>query len=451
MSDQTIIFVEDDDALRFATVQALELAGLTVRAFAGAEAALAALSPDFDGAIVSDIRMPRMDGLQLLERVRSLDTDLPVILVTGHGDVPMAVAALRDGAYDFLTKPFATEHLVATVERALERRGLIIENRRLRAAVEASEAESPLIGQSEVMGAVRATIRRLAAADLDVLIEGETGTGKDLAALLLHRLGPRRARPFIAIACATLTEDGAATELFGHAADSVPHTRLSRAGAIATSDGGTLLLDEVDALPLATQAALLRVIEEREVQPVGAERAGALDLRVVATSRGDLTQAVAEGRFRADLYHRLAATRLRMPPLRERDHDRMILLVAFVDQAREHLGQPVFAITADDRHHVLTHDWPGNVRELRNFAFERVLAAAIDPGGGKGRTAERDLPDRVADFEAGLIVDALRQSGGNVVRAVELLGIPRKTLYYKLSRYGIDPDIFRAGARPAGE
>jgi two-component system C4-dicarboxylate transport response regulator DctD len=441
-SGQTVVFVEDDEALRFATVQALELAGLSVRAFAGAEAALAALTSDFDGVVVSDIRMPRMDGLELLDRVRGLDPDLPVILVTGHGDVPMAVAALRDGAYDFLTKPFASDHLVATIGLALERRGLLIENRRLRAAVEAGEAESPMLGESGAMMHLREAIRRLAQVDVDVLLEGETGTGKDLAALMLHRSGRRRARPFVAVQCAALSEEGAAIELFGHAADSVPHTRLSRTGAIATSSGGTLLLDEIDALAPAVQATLLRVIEDREVQPIGAERATALDLRVIATSRGDLAQAVAAGRFREDLYHRLAITRLRIPPLRDREHDRMILFVAFVDQAREQLAQPDYLIDDTDRRHVLTHGWPGNVRELRNFAFERVLAA-----GDRVDTGSRDLPALVAEFEAVVIVDALRACGGNVVKTVEQLGIPRKTLYYKLSRYGIDPAAFRGTGR----
>lgn len=446
MTGQTVLFVEDDEVLRFATVQALELAGLSVRAFAGAEAALAALTPDFDGAIVSDIRMPRIDGLQLLGRVRAIDPDLPVILVTGHGDVPMAVSALRDGAFDFLTKPFATDHLVATIGRALERRGLLIENRRLRGLVEAGEAESPLIGQSAGMVQLRATLRRLAAADIDVLVEGETGTGKDLAALLLHRLGPRRARPFIAVNCAALAEEQAGIELFGHAADSVAHTRLSRTGAIATSSGGTLLLDAIDGLGLATQAALLRVIEEREVQPIGAARAEAVNLRVVATARVDLAAAAAAGRFRADLYHRLSHSRLVLPPLRAREHDRMILFVAFVDQARAQLGRPDHAIGEAERRHVLCHDWPGNVRELRNYAFESVLAG--EPAAGAGGAL--DLPSRVAEFEAGAILDALRASGGNVVKAVELLGVPRKTLYYKLDRYGIDPDAFRPSGRGQG-
>ncbi len=444
VADQTVYFVEDDDALRFATTQALELAGLTVRAFAGAEAALAAITPELDGVVVSDIRMPRMDGLQLLARLRDIDRDLPVILITGHGDVPMAVSALRDGAWDFLTKPFATDHLVATVSRALERRGLLVENRRLRAAAAAGEAESPLIGDSAALVQLRATIRQLAQADVDVLVEGETGTGKELAALMLHRLGPRRSHPFMAAHCAALTDENAAIELFGHAADSVPHTRLARTGTIALSSGGTLLLDEVGDLGPASQAALLRVIEEREVQPIGAARAEALNLRVVATSSVDLAKAVQDGRFRGDLYHRLAATRLHIPPLREREHDRMILFVAFVDQARDQLAQPDYVIDEADRRHVLTHHWPGNVRELRNYAFDRVLSFG---GAAAGDAGIRDLPTRVADFEAATIVDALRACGGNVVRAVDVLGIPRKTLYYKLTRYGIDPDAFRSSTR----
>ncbi|MCP3735473.1 sigma-54 dependent transcriptional regulator [Sphingomonas sp. RP10(2022)] len=442
MTEQTVLFVEDDAALRFATVQALELAGLAVHAFAGADVALAALPEDFDGVIVSDIRMPRVDGLQLLARVRARDPDLPVILVTGHGDVPIAVAALRDGAFDFLTKPFATDHLVATIRRALERRGLRLENRRLRAAVAAGEADSPLLGESAGIVQLRATIRRLAIANVDVLIEGETGVGKELAATLLHRLGPRRARPLIAVDCAALPEEQAAIELFGHAADSVAHTRLSRTGTIATSSGGTLLLDAIDGLAPATQAALLRVIEEREVQPIGAGRADAVDLRVVAISRGDLAGAVAAGRFRADLYHRLGLTRIAIPPLRTREHDRMILFVAFVDQARDLLARPDYTIGEAERRRVSDHDWPGNVRELRNYAFACVLAGGEGSGGGD----VPDLPSRVAEFERIALVDALRASGGNVVKAVDRLGIPRKTLYYKLSRYGIDPDAFRARA-----
>ena len=333
MSD--VIFVEDDAPLRAATAQALMLAGHDVRAFADARAALAAIPADFAGAIVSDIRMPGMDGLAFLAAVLERDPDLSVILVTGHGDVAMAVSALHRGAFDFLTKPFATEHLTASVARAVERRSLVIENRRLRAAAAAVAADDdPLIGDSPAMTRLRASIHQLAQIDVDVLVEGETGTGKELVATLLHRLGPRRARPFVAVNCGALPEGLAEIELFGHASDSVAHTRLSRDGQIAASSGGTLLLDEIDSMPLAMQARLLRVLEEREVQPIGETRPRSVDLRVVATTKTSLSDAVAAGRFRADLFYRLDTVRLRVPPLREREGDAFLLFAAFLDEAR---------------------------------------------------------------------------------------------------------------------
>lgn len=436
MTGQTVIIVEDDDTLRHATVQALELAGFAVRAFAGAGAALAAIPPDFDGVIVSDIRMPRMDGLQLLAAVRARDAELPVILVTGHGDVPMAVAALKDGAFDFLTKPFAGAHLALTVTRALQRRGLLVENRRLRAAAAAGEAAGPLLGDSSAIVRLRAQIRQLAEADVDVLVEGEAGTGKDLVATMLHRGSPRRARPLIVAQCDALGDEQAEIELFGHAADTVAHTRLARAGQIVASSGGTLLLDAIDALSPALQTRLLRVIEDREVQPIGAARSEAVNLRIVATAR-DLSRAVREGRFRADLHQRLAATQLLLPPVREREQDRLLLFAAFVEEARDRLGQPPYAMTDQNRRHLLAHDWPGNVRELRNFAF-----SVFDQADGVAPEWD-DLRARVATFEASIIADALTATGGNVVKALAILGISRRTLYDKLERHGIDPGTFR--------
>jgi two-component system C4-dicarboxylate transport response regulator DctD len=437
---QTVLFVEDDEPLRRATTQALELAGFSVRSFAGAEPALAAISSRLDGVIVSDIRMPRMDGLQLLKEVRAIDENLPVILVTGHGDVPMAVSALHDGAFDFLTKPFSTDHLISAINRALERRGVLIENRRLKATIEASEGDSPMIGQCDAIAKVKDTIRQLAHADVDVLIEGESGTGKELAALLLHRLGARRTRPFVAVNCSVLPPDTAAIELFGYAANALPHTRASRVGQIATANGGTLLLDDIDTLAPTLQAALLRVIEEREVQQIGAERADAVNLRVVATSRIDLAEAAAAGTFREDLYHRLAVTRLRLPPVREREQDRLLLFAFFAEQARVQFARPGYNMTDLERSRLLMHAWPGNVRELRNYAFERVLAFA---GAGTSLAEEQDLPSRVGEFEVTVITEALRATRGSVTRAMDVLKIPRKTLYYKMARYGINPDDFR--------
>lgn len=437
----TVILVEDDDALREATTQSLQLAGHVVHALAGAEAALPAIDAAFDGAVVSDIRMPRVDGLELLARVRAVDPDIPVILVTGHGDVAMAVAALRDGAFDFVTKPFAADHLAASVARALAHRALVLENRRLRAELESGE-DGPLVGGSDAARRLRATIRQLAAADIDVLVQGETGTGKEMVAVLLHRQGPRCARPFVTINCGALPEGVAELELFGHAADSVPHTRLPRTGLIAASSGGTLLLDEIDSMPLALQARLLRVLEEREVQPVGAPRPQPVELRVVATSKADLATAVALGDFRADLYYRLAAVRLRVPPLRERDGDAALLFGLFVEEAKRQFGRADWRPDARVLNRLRAHDWPGNIRELRNFTYEAVLGAR--PEQDKPGVVDRpDLPTRVAAFEADAIRDALRASNGSVARALEQLRIPRKTFYDKVSRHQLDLNIYR--------
>jgi two-component system C4-dicarboxylate transport response regulator DctD len=444
--DQPVVFIEDDEQLRLATVQALEIAGLTVRAFDHAEAALDIVSGAFDGAIVSDIRMPGMDGLQLLAAVQSIDRDIPLILVTGHGDVQVAVAALKNGAFDFLAKPFAADHLVAVVRRALEHRALQVENRRLRAAAEANDTESPMIGTSMAMARLRAVIRQLAAADLDVLVEGETGVGKELAAQLLHRLGPRAGRPFIAINCSAWVDSNFEMALFGHATDAVPYTRLSRKGHIAASSGGTLLLDEVDSMPLAMQARLLRVLEEREVQPLGAERPEPIDLHVIATSKIDLEKAAHEGSFRADLFHRLAMTRLRIPPLREREDDAALLFDIFVEEAKAQLGRPDFAPDRASLRRVKLHDWPGNVRELRNFAFGAVLGQS-SPAFEPASRAEGGLKERVAALEATTITEAIIDAQGNMSDAISRLGLPRKTFYDKVARLKLDLSTIRQRAK----
>ena len=443
---QPVCFVEDDPALRDATVQALELAGFDVQAFANADQALPAIGPDFAGAIVSDIRMRGMDGLQLFARVRAIDADIPVILVTGHADVAMAVGALREGAFDFLTKPFATDHLIASTRRALEKRLLVLDNRRLRAAAEAQHDAEPMVGDSPPMARLRATIRQVAASGIDVLVEGETGTGKELVAMMVHRFSPRRSRPFIAVNCGALPEALAEIELFGHAADSVPHTRLARTGQIEASDGGTLLLDEIDSMPLPIQSKFLRVLEEREVQPIGAPRPRAVDLRVIATSKADLAALVAEGRFRKDLFYRLNVVRLHVPPLRERRDDIAPLFALFVEQARARVGGGGFVLTEAMRRYLTTHDWPGNVRELRNYAVQAVLGLGQTPDVA-ARTDRYPLAERVRRFEATVIADVLRETCGTVTAAQALLQTPRKTLYEKMGRYGIDAARFRAKGR----
>lgn len=443
MAEPAILFVDDDAALRDANVQTLELAGLAVRPFASAQAALPAITPDFAGAIVTDIRMPGMDGLQFFARIRAIDPEIPVILITGHGDVPMAVRALQDGAFDFLAKPFAAGHLAAAATRALNARALVLDNRRLRADAQA-RGDSPLIGDSMAMARLRETIAQVARADIDVLIEGETGTGKELVAAMLHRGSPRSARAFVAVSCAALPEAHAEIELFGHAADAVLNGRFARTGRIEQSSRGTLFLDDVDAMPLAIQSRLLRVLEEREVLPIGEARPIPLDLRVIASAKPGLESAIAQGAFRRDLFFRLNVVRLALPPLRERREDVAPLFAAFVAEALAQTGRERFDMTDAIRRHLLDHDWPGNVRELRNFAF----SAALDLTGDAGLAVpDSGLAERVRAYEDVLLREALAQAGGSVTRAVELLRIPRKTLYDKMNRAGIVPADYRRPKR----
>lgn len=440
MAEPAILFVDDDAALREANVQTLELAGLAVQSFAGARAALSAINPGFAGAVITDIRMPGMDGLQFFERIRAIDPEIPVILITGHGDVPMAVRALQDGAFDFLAKPFAAGHLAASASKALAARALVLDNRRLRAA-EAVRTESPLIGDSPAMVRLRETIAQVARADIDVLIEGETGTGKELVAAMLHRGSPRGARPFVAVNCAALPEAYAEIELLGHAADAVPGSRFARTGRIEASNRGTLFLDDIDGMPPSVQSRLLRVIEEREVLPIGEARPVPLDLRVIASVKPGLEALIERGQFRRDLFFRLNVVRLSLPPLRERRTDIAPLFAAFVREATAQTGRTDFRVTDGVRRHLIEHDWPGNVRELRNFAFSAVLDIA-EPVAWE--SAELGLAERMRAYEEMLVREALALAGGSVTRATELLRVPRKTLYDKMQRAGIVPSDYRA-------
>jgi len=443
MTEPAILFVDDDAALREANVQTLELAGLAVRPFAGAQAALGAISPDFAGAVITDIRMPGMDGLQFFERIRDIDHEIPVILITGHGDVPMAVRALQDGAFDFLAKPFAAGHLAASAAKALAARSLVLDNRRLRADA-AARTDSPLIGDTPAMVRLRETIAQVARADIDVLIEGETGTGKELVAAMLHRGSPRSARPFVAVNCAALPETHAEIELLGHVADAVPGSRFARTGRIEASNRGTLFLDDVDGMPLSVQSRLLRVIEEREVLPLGEQRPIPLDLRVIASAKPGLETLIEQGAFRRDLYFRLNVVRLSIPPLRERRADIPPLFAAFVQEAAAQAGRSDFRITDAVRRHLIDHDWPGNVRELRNFAFSAVLGLTEAAGW---EAADQGLTERVRAYEEVLIREALQSANGRVGRALELLQLPRKTLYDKMARAGIVPGAYRASRK----
>ncbi len=438
-----VAFVDDDAALRSANVQTLELMGFDARPFDSAMAALDALDENFAGVVVTDVRMPQIDGLQLFRRIKTIDPDLPVILISGHGDIDMAVEAMHDGAYDFLAKPFAAERLVESVRRAAEKRSLVIANRRLRELAAQSADDGPLIGQAPAILRLRDTLRHIADADVDVLVVGETGSGKEVVARLLHDWSKRAAKRFVALNCGALPETVIESELFGHEAGAFTGAQRQRIGLIEHADGGTLFLDEIESMPLATQVKLLRVLEQRTITPLGSNIARAVDLRVVAASKVDLGAPEQRQNFREDLFYRLNVVTLRVPPLRERREDVPLLFAHFLAQATRRFGRPMPEIDDAVRAHLNTHDWPGNVRELSHFA-ERIALGVADLELRQGTTAAADatLPQRMERYEAQLIREALAVSRGDVQRTIEALGIPRKTFYDKLSRHGIDRASF---------
>ncbi|MGW6780604.1 sigma-54-dependent transcriptional regulator [Brucella pseudogrignonensis] len=425
-----VMLVDDDMAFRTALADSFEIAGLDIETYGDGQSALANLSADFPGIVVTDIRMPKIDGHAVMEALLARDPELPVILMTGHGDIGMAVAALKKGAFDFIAKPFAADHMISSVRRALEMRRLVLENRRLRKAAAEAEQDFPLFGETPVMVRLRETIRQLASVDVDVLIEGETGTGKELVARLLHRWSSRHARGFVAIDCAALPDAIADDVLFGN--------RIQR-GRIADADRGTLFLDEIDSMSSSLQGKLLRVVEERELPSTTGEPR-AVNLRIIAAAKGDLEDAVKAGRFRSDLLYRLETVRLRVPPLRERRKDIGLLFSYFLDEAAAQFGQPRPTINAAVETRLNSDDWPGNVRELRNFAKQVVLGLGSSPAK---EANQLPLAEQMDQFEAKVLRETLERLNGDVGEAAKILQLPRRSLYARLQKLGIDASSFR--------
>ena len=450
-SNSRVLFVDDDDAMRAANAQTLELAGFEPVLAVSAMQAMAHLESGFDGVVVSDIRMPGMDGLQLFEAIHAIDPDLPVILITGHGDVDMAVSALRRGVYDFIPKPFPRDRLLASIARAAEKRTLVTENRRLRAMAAEVHEDLPLIGQTPQMRSLRRTLRQLAETEVDVLIEGETGSGKDVVANLIHRWSARAPKPFVALNCGALPETVIESELFGHEAGAFTGAQKRRVGRIEHSAGGTLFLDEIESMPPSLQVKLLRVLETRRIDPLGTNESRPVNIRVVAASKVDLGNPAERGDFREDLYYRLNVVTLRIPPLRERMDDVPLLFAHFLQSAARRFGRETPALTRAVHDRLRAHRWPGNVRELSHFAERTVLGlgdldAVASGTGAPASGSALPLPDRVAAFEAEAIRQALRDNGGDARATIEALGIPRKTFYDKLQRHGIARRDFGSAA-----
>ena len=452
--EPSVLLVDDDIEVIEAYRQTLELEGFAVRAHRDPRAALATITRDFIGAVLTDVRMPGGDGLDLLARIRALDVEIPVLVFTGHADVELAVRAMREGAYDFVEKPADMARLCEGLRRAVAHRKLVLENRALRQAMrDANTLDASLIGLTPAMERLRALVRTLADAQADVLVLGETGAGKERVARSLHDAGRRAGKPFVAINCGALPDSIIEDELFGHEPGAFTGATARRIGKIEHSSGGTLFLDEIESMPMAAQVRLLRVLQERTLERLGSNKEIALDLRVVAPTKVDLKMLVAQRLFREDLYYRLNVVTVRIPPLRERRSDVPLLFTRFLEQASARMGVQPPALPPRYFDRLLAHDWPGNVRELRNAA-ERV---ALGLGDGVGDESDApDLTDTQGEATLDAILDraerraledALARCGGRIARTAEDLGLTRKTLYLKMRRHGLDKQRFRDEAR----
>lgn len=443
-SAERVVFIDDEADVCRANRQSLELDGFTVETFGAAGPALTAILADPPGLVITDVRLPDLDGVALFARLRAIDPELPVILITGHGDIRMAVGAMRDGAYDFLAKPYPAEALLASARRALERRRLVLENRQLRARLDAALEEDPaFLGVSPAMVRLRQLVREVARADVDVLVFGETGAGKEVVASALHRWGRRAKRNFVAMNCGALPDSVAESELFGHEAGAFTGAVKRRVGRIEHAQGGTLFLDEIESMPLNLQVKILRVLQERKVEPLGGNDSLPVDMRVVAATKVDLGQAAAQGTFRDDLYHRLNVITIAIPPLRDRREDVILLFQEFLRRAAARFGREVPAITGPVLEHLRRHDWPGNVRELGHFAERYALGLGAQDLAAPEIVAAGTLAEQVDRFERSLIREELIMAGGDVRLAAESLGTPRKTLYDKIARHGLTPTDYR--------
>ncbi|MCY1412837.1 C4-dicarboxylate transport transcriptional regulatory protein DctD [compost metagenome] len=378
----------------------------------------------------------------MLEQLHAQDSGLPVILVTGHGDVPLAVKAMRSGAYDFLEKPFPSDALLDSVRRALDVRRLVLDNRSLRLALsEQKELRGRLIGQSPGIKRLQEQVGALSAIQADVLILGETGSGKEVVARALHDLSSRRNGPFVAINAGALAESVVESELFGHEQGAFTGAQKRRIGKFEFANGGTVFLDEIESMSLDVQVKLLRLLQERVVERLGSNQLIPLDIRVIAASKENLRLAADEGRFRADLYYRLNVASLRIPPLRERGDDILLLFQHFADRAAQRHGLNSRAPDAAHRAQLLSHGWPGNVRELQNVAERFALGLDLDldnaPNLAGQPASGANLNEQVEAFERALIAAEMARPHNSMRSLAEALGLPRKTLHDKLRKHGL--------------
>ncbi|MDE1163817.1 MAG: sigma-54 dependent transcriptional regulator [Pseudomonas sp.] len=434
----TVLIVEDDPHVLMGCQQALALEDIASEGVGSAEEALARIGDDFAGIVVSDIRLPGIDGLELLTRLKARDASLPVVLITGHGDINMAVGAMRNGAYDFMEKPFSPERLVDVVRRALEQRGLAREVSSLRRQLaERNSLEGRIIGRSPAMQHLRELIANVGDTSANVLIEGETGTGKELVARCLHDFSRRQPQPFVALNCGGLPENLFESEIFGHEANAFTGAGKRRIGKIEHANGGTLFLDEVESMPIALQIKLLRVLQERTLERLGSNQSIAVDCRVIAATKADLEDLSRKKEFRSDLYYRLNVVTLELPPLRERREDILQLFEHFLQLSSLRFDREPPLLDNQTLSRLMSHDWPGNVRELRNVAERFALGLPAFKKADASVNNGLGFAEAVEAFERHLLTEALQRSGGNLSQASLELGLAKTTLFDKVKKYGL--------------
>jgi len=444
-----VLFVDDDRAMCEAMSSELQAHGIDVVWRSAAEEAFELLSRDDFDVVITDLNMRGMNGIDLCHRVAENRRDVPVIVVTAFGSLETAIATIRAGAFDFITKPFDIDEILLAVERAVRDRSLRKEVRRLQTALE--HPSPPIVGSSSVMHGIHEIIARVAASDVGVLVTGESGTGKELVAQAIHRRGAVPSGPFVAVNCAAIPEALLESELFGHAKGAFTDAKVPRRGLFTEANGGTLFLDEIGEMPLSMQVKLLRALDERMVRPVGGNAAVPFHARLIAATNRNLEAAVEERTFREDLYYRIHVVHIDVPPLRVRGGDILELAQHFLQRSADRQGKAVAGISSSVAQRFLAYTWPGNVRELLNCVERAVALTRFE------EITVDDLPDRIRaykhtplvvaadadelitldELERRYVVRVLEAVGGNKSSAARVLGLDRTTLYRMLDRFGL--------------
>jgi two-component system response regulator HydG len=441
-----ILVIDDDKALRDACYQILSRQGYQVELAASARQGLTLLERLSFDAILLDLVMPDLDGLEALKKIRALDPDVEVIIITGYGTIQSAVESIKAGAFHFLSKPFVPDDLRNLVTRALEKRRLDLENLYLRQELKSKDDRSVLVYESEPMARIMDMIARVAPTDSTVLITGESGTGKGLVARKIHQSSQRARRPFITVDCGTLVETLFESELFGHVKGSFTGADANKIGKFELAQNGTLFFDEISNIGLEVQAKLLRAVEERKISKVGSHRVITVDVRIIAATNKDLAKAIKDGTFREDLFYRLNVVLIQMPPLRERKSDIPLLVQHFLDKYNGRVRKNIRGISPEALDLLVRHHWPGNVRELEN-TVERLVVLSHGPyiepadlafAGTILQPAAESSGLSLKDLERNHILHTLQHFDGHKSEAARALGIDRKTLREKLKRYNIE-------------